>query len=71
MIPAGEQPTEDDLRGYIPRTQSEPDLAWGDLYPQLCAWMNDRENKRKRKEREENPGRFVPGGGVGQFNIRR
>jgi hypothetical protein len=51
-IPASEQPTYEELAGYAQTSISEPNIAWTDRYPELCMWMTDYENNRKRKERD-------------------
>jgi hypothetical protein len=51
-IPSKEQPTYEELEGYKQTTRSSPDIAWGERYPELCAWLTDYENNRKRRERD-------------------
>lgn len=68
-IPAKEQPTREMLEGYIQCTDSEEDLAWSDMFVPLIAWLHDRENRKKKREKElpDHP----QGGGMGQYNYSR
>lgn len=53
-IPFKDQPTKEYLESYIPRSrQVSEDLAWGEYYPQLVAWLSDREDARRRKESQD------------------
>jgi hypothetical protein len=54
-IPDDEKPTIDDLEGYVERYGAEArkdgDIAWGPYYPELLAWLSDR-NMRKKHSKE-------------------
>lgn len=66
MVPYNEQPTPDDLEGYMQRFPPKQDLAWGDQYPQLCAWLADREARKAKDANEE-----ASHDSQGSFNFRR
>lgn len=71
-MPPAEQPTADDLEGYIQMTTPDEDLAWGDKFSELCAWLNDKEYKRKRKAIEEaDRPTSSSQTGIGRFNFTR
>lgn len=67
-IPVEDQPSEEMLRDYgygnYPHL-SNP--AWGKYFPQLCAWINDYEVKKRRKANKPTDG--IPSFDNGGFNI--
>jgi hypothetical protein len=58
-IPYKEQPTRARLEGYVRNYDPTEDLAWGDLYPQLCSWLSDQEEKKRAKASGEAQGEFI------------
>ena len=49
-IPYAEHPSRESLEGYRQLYEPPEDLAWSELYPELCAWLSDREIRKKRKD---------------------
>ena len=52
-IPDEEKPSSEELETYVERyrleASREGDLAWGPQFPQLCAWLSDRNMRKKNK----------------------
>ena len=55
-IPYKEWPSRDEIESYIPRNLQSDDFAWSPLMPKALQWLNDRQCKMRRKEREEDFG---------------
>lgn len=53
MVPAKERKTYDELKRYIRKYNSEPDIAWTDAFPGASAWLADRDIARVQKEKNE------------------
>jgi hypothetical protein len=68
-IPTAEQPTSDELEGYVQVFPGNPSIAWGDKFVQLCAWLNDYDVRRRRKEKPES--QFDNPNDVGRYNFAR
>lgn len=65
-IPPDDRPTRDDLEGYTSNISFEEELAWSELYPELCLWLADYERKR----RTASPDLGGPAD-IGQYNFNR
>lgn len=52
-IPYKDHPSKEELESYIPRNYTMDDFAWSSLFQKALLWLNDRQSKMKKKEREE------------------
>lgn len=51
-IPANDLPALEELDGYRGRTAFKPSLAWSNRFNELCAWVSDYEESKKRAAEE-------------------
>ena len=54
-VPKKDHPTRDDLEGFRIYTDVDEDLAWTELYPELCMWLADY-NRKRNAEGEDKDG---------------